>query len=104
MLTQRRGKIINISSLAARVGCEGRAAYSSSKGGLELHCADRVLTDMEKKASDAEEKSAPVKARIPLHRLRMPLEIADLVLFLASPRSDVICGQVLFMDGGYGAV
>jgi len=45
-----------------------------------------------------------VKARIPLHRLGMPLEIADLVLCLALPASDVICGQVLFIDGGYGAV
>jgi len=104
MLTQRRGKITNISSLAARVGCERRAAYSSSKGRVELHCADRVLTDMEKKAWDAEEKSAPVKVWIPPHRLRMPLEIADLDLFLTSPASDVICGQVFFIDGGYGAV
>ena len=67
-------------------------------------CGDRVLIDMKKKAGDAEEKSAPVKTRIPLHRLGMPLEIADLVLFLASPASDVICGHVLLIDGGYGAV
>ncbi len=50
------------------------------------------------------QKSAPVKARIPLHRLGMPLEIADLVLCLALSASDVICGQVLLIDGGYGAV
>jgi NAD(P)-dependent dehydrogenase (short-subunit alcohol dehydrogenase family) len=31
-------------------------------------------------------------------------EIADLVLFLASPASDFICGQVVFIDGGYSAV
>jgi NAD(P)-dependent dehydrogenase (short-subunit alcohol dehydrogenase family) len=47
---------------------------------------------------------APVKARIPLHRFGMPLEIADLVLFLAAPASDFICGQVVFIDGGYSAV
>ena len=56
------------------------------------------------KAWDAQEKSAPVNARIPLHRLGMPLEIADQVLFLASPASDFTCGQVLFIDGGVGAV
>ena len=39
-----------------------------------------------------EEKSAPVQARIPLHRFGT-LEIADLALFLASPASDFICGQ-----------
>ena len=104
MLTQRRAKITNISSLAARVGWEGRAAYSSSKGGVELHGADRVLTDMEKKAWDAEEKSAPVKVRISPHRLGMPLKIADLDLLLTSPESDVIFGQVFLIDGGYGAV
>jgi 2-deoxy-D-gluconate 3-dehydrogenase len=63
-----------------------------------------VLTDMGKKAWGDEEKSAPVKARIPLHRFGTPLEIADLVLFLASPASDFICGQVVFIDGGYSAV
>ena len=36
MIERRRGKIVNISSLAARVGCEGHAAYSSSKGGLDM--------------------------------------------------------------------
>ena len=55
-------------------------------------------------AWDAEEKRAPVKVRIPPHRLEMPLEIADLDLFLTSPASDVICGQGFFIDGGYGAV
>ena len=48
------------------------------------------------KAWDAEEKSAPVKARIPLHRLGVPFEIVELIPFL--------CGQVLFIDDGYGAV
>src|SRR5262252_7177969 len=99
MLTQRRGKITVISSLAARVGCEGRAAHSSSKGGVELPCADRVLTDVEKKARDAGEKSAPVKVRIQPHRPGMPLEIADLNLFLTSPASDVIRGHGFFIDG-----
>ena len=59
---------------------------------------------MEKEASDAEEKRAPVKVRIPPHRLGMPLEIPDRDLFLTSPASDVICGRGFFIDGGYGAV
>ena len=122
MVAQRHGKIINISSLAAQVGCEGHAAYSASKGGLDMLtrvmaaewgpfniqtnsvAPTVVLTDMGKKVWGAEEKSAPVKARIPLHRFGTPLEIADLVLFLASPASDFICGQVIFIDGGFSAV
>ena len=62
-----------------------------------------VVTDMGKKAWGDETKSAPVKARIPLHRFGTPLEIADLVLLLGSPASDFICGQVVFIDGGYSA-
>jgi NAD(P)-dependent dehydrogenase (short-subunit alcohol dehydrogenase family) len=100
----------------------GHAAYSCSKGGLNMLtrvmaaewgpfniqtnavAPTVVLTDMGKMAWGDEEKSAPVKARIPLHRFGTPLEIADLVLFLASPASDLICGQVVFIDGGYSAV
>jgi len=122
MMGQRRGKIINISSLAAKVGCEGHAAYSASKGGLNMLtrvmaaewgpfniqtnavAPTVVLTEMGKMAWGDEEKSAPVKARTPLHRFGTPLEIADLVLFLASPASDLICGQCIFIDGGYSAV
>jgi NAD(P)-dependent dehydrogenase (short-subunit alcohol dehydrogenase family) len=63
-----------------------------------------LVTGMGKQAWSDEAKSAPVKARIPLHRFGTPLEIADLVLFLASPASDFICGQVVFIDGGYSAV
>jgi len=59
VLTQRRGKITVISSLAARVGCEGRAAYCSSKGGVELPCADRVLTDMEKRPRTPRRRGRP---------------------------------------------
>ena len=51
-----------------------------------------------------ETKSGPVKSPIPLHRFREQVEIADLVLYLASPGSDFICGQVVVIDGGYSAV
>jgi NAD(P)-dependent dehydrogenase (short-subunit alcohol dehydrogenase family) len=122
MIEQRRGKIINISSLASVVGCEGHAAYSASKGGMNLLTQVMtaewgpmniqtnaiapaiVLTEMAKKAWGDEAKSGPVKARILLHRFGEPVEIAELVLYLASPASDYICGQVIVIDGGYSAV
>ena len=122
MIRQRSGKIINISSLASLVGVEGHAAYSASKGGLNLLTQVMaaewgqfniqtnaiapaiILTDMGKKVWGDEAKSAPVKARIPLHRFGEPIEIADLVLYLASSASDYICGQVIAIDGGYSAV
>jgi NAD(P)-dependent dehydrogenase (short-subunit alcohol dehydrogenase family) len=63
-----------------------------------------VLTDMAKKAWSNETKSGPVKARIPLHRFSEQVGIADLVLYLAPPASDFICGQVVVIDGGHSAL
>ena len=48
-------------------------------------------------------KGDPMKAKIPLGRFGMPVEVADLVLYLASPASDLITGEVVVMDGGYSA-
>jgi NAD(P)-dependent dehydrogenase (short-subunit alcohol dehydrogenase family) len=122
MMAQRSGKIVNISTVAATVGCEGHASYSASKGGLNLLTRvlaaelgpfniqtnavspTVVLTAMGKEAWGDEAKAAPVKARIPLRRFGEPLEIADLVLFLASRASDFICGDDILIDGGYAAV
>ena len=46
----------------------------------------------------------PMKARIPSRRFGEPIEIADLVLFLASPASGFICEQVIRIEGGLSAV
>ncbi|MCG8361470.1 MAG: SDR family oxidoreductase [Kiloniellales bacterium] len=45
-----------------------------------------------------------MKAKIPLGRFGQPVEVADLVLFLASPASDLICGDLIMIDGGYTAM
>lgn len=122
MIKQQSGKIINISSLASVVGCDGHAGYSASKGGMNMLTRVMatewgqfniqtnavapavVLTDMGKQVWGNEAKSAPMKARIPLRRFGEPIEIADMVLYLASPASDFVCGQVMLIDGGYSAV
>jgi glycerol dehydrogenase len=46
----------------------------------------------------------PMKAKIPLGRFGQPVEVADLVLFLASPASDMITGETIYIDGGYTAL
>jgi NAD(P)-dependent dehydrogenase (short-subunit alcohol dehydrogenase family) len=122
MIKQRRGKIINISSVAAVLAPEGHGAYSASKGGLNLLTQTMaaewgryniqanavaptvILTDMGQQVWGDASKGEPMKARIPARRFGEPIEVADLVLFLASQASNFICGQVIRLDGGLTAV
>lgn len=122
MVAQRSGKIINISSQAAAVAVFEHAAYCASKGGLNMLtkvaavelgqyniqcnavCPTVILTPMGTRVWGAPAKAAPMLARIPLGRFGLPQEVADLVLFLAAPASNMITGQAIFLDGGYTAL
>jgi NAD(P)-dependent dehydrogenase (short-subunit alcohol dehydrogenase family) len=122
MIERRSGKIVNISSLAAGCAPEGHAAYSASKAGLNLltqamacewarHNVQAnaiaptiVMTAMGRQVWSDPAKGDPMKARIPAHRFGEPVEIADLALYLASPASNFVCGQVIYIDGGFSAV
>jgi NAD(P)-dependent dehydrogenase (short-subunit alcohol dehydrogenase family) len=50
------------------------------------------------------EKSAPMLAKIPAGRFGKPVEVADMILYLASSASDLVCGQDILIDGGYTAL
>jgi NAD(P)-dependent dehydrogenase (short-subunit alcohol dehydrogenase family) len=122
MIEQRSGKIINISSQAGVAALEEHAAYCASKGGLNMltkvmavewgmyniQCnavaPTIILTPMGQKVWGDPAKGDPMKAKIPLRRFGQPIEVADLVLFLASPASDLITGEVVLIDGGYTVV
>ncbi len=122
MIAQRLGKVINISSMAAVLVPEGHGAYAAAKGGLNLLTQAMaaewgrfniqanavaptvILTAMGRQVWGDPAKGDPMKARIPVRRFGEPVEVADLVLFLASPASDFLCGQVLRLDGGLSAV
>ena len=43
-------------------------------------------------------------AKIPAGRFGKPVEVADMILYLASPASDLVCGQDILIDGGYTAL
>jgi 2-deoxy-D-gluconate 3-dehydrogenase len=122
MIDQRRGKVINISSLAGGLAPLGHGAYSASKAGLNLLTQTMaaewgrfniqanavaptvILTEMGQKVWGDPAKGDPMKARIPARRFGEPIEVADLVLFLASSASNFIGGQVIRLDGGFSAV
>jgi len=122
MIKQRSGKIINVSSQAGAIALDGHAAYCASKGGLNMltkvmaaewsqyniQCnavaPTVILTPMGIQVWGDPAKSEPMLAKIPLRRFGQPVEVADLVLFLAAPASDLITGEVISIDGGYTAL
>jgi NAD(P)-dependent dehydrogenase (short-subunit alcohol dehydrogenase family) len=121
MITQQMGKIINISSQSGVVGLDDHGAYGASKGGLNMltkvmtvewakHniqsntvCPTVILTPMGEMVWGDPKKGDPMKAKIPAGRFGRTTEVADLILFLASPASDMICGQDILIDGGFTA-
>ena len=122
MIKQKRGKIINLASLAAHIGAPGMGAYGASKGGVvqltktlavELGkynitvnavSPGFTLTEMVKQAGKDRPDFLEGMDRIPLRRAAETQDIANVVLFLASAESDYITGQVLVVDGGLLAI
>jgi 2-deoxy-D-gluconate 3-dehydrogenase len=121
MIKKGAGKIINISSQAGVIGQDSHAAYGASKGGLNTltkvmcvewakHniqvnsvCPTVILTPMGEEHWGKPERGDPMKAKIPAGRFGKPVEVADLILYLASSASDLVNGQDILIDGGYTA-
>jgi 2-hydroxycyclohexanecarboxyl-CoA dehydrogenase len=116
MVAASKGKIVNVSSDAGRVGSSGETAYAAAKGGviaftkslarevarysINVNCVCPGPTDTPMLQSRPEKlKEAFIRA-IPFRRFAKPQEIADTILFFASSRSDYITGQVLSVSGG----
>ncbi|MFH8937066.1 SDR family NAD(P)-dependent oxidoreductase [Streptomyces griseosporeus] len=116
MVASGGGQIINISSVNAVRGYRGVAAYSAAKAGLDglTHSLARELGPAGIRVntvvpgffdSDMTEGVGPeyrerIQRRTPLGRLGDRAEVADAVLFLASPRAGFVTGQRLVIDGG----
>ena len=118
MKKQRCGKIVNISSIAGKVGDIASApSYGSSKGAInaltksmarELAeygiCVNAVAPhaiETEMSAEWSQEKRRQLMSQIPLKRLGRPEEVAAAVLFLASDEASFITGEILDVNGGY---
>jgi 2-deoxy-D-gluconate 3-dehydrogenase len=122
MIDRRMGKIVNVSSQTSGIVIPDHAAYAASKNGLNALtkcmtiewapfnvqsnaiCPTVIMTPMGEKVWGDPAKGDPMKAKIPLGRFGKPIEVADLVLFLASSASDMITGETIYLDGGYTAL
>ena len=116
MIREKRGKIINLSSIWGIAGASCEAAYSAAKAavigltkalakevgpsGIQVNCIapGAVETDMNAALDEAALRS--LREETPLGRLGTPREIAAAIAFLASEESDFITGQVLSPNGG----
>ncbi len=116
MMSQRYGRMINVSSVAADFGNPGQSNYAASKGGVDgfTRC---VATELAKRnitvnavAPGFIETDMTIAVRsaagdqivkhIPARRLGKPEDVAHAVVFLASEEAAYITGQVLRVDGG----
>ena len=118
MKKQKYGKIVNISSIAGKIGDLASApCYGASKAGMtclakslarelapyninvNVVAPHAIKTDMSKEWS--EEKRKNIIANIPLGRMGEPEDIAEAVVFLVSDKAKFITGEVLDVNGGY---
>jgi len=116
MMKQRYGRIVNITSVVGASGNAGQANYAAAKAGVAgmtralarelgsrgvtVNCVAPgfIATDMTDSLPAAQKEA--LLAQIPVGRLGTPQEVADAVLFLASPAAGYITGTELHVNGG----
>jgi gluconate 5-dehydrogenase len=122
MIAQRRGKIINIASVAGLRGSSpnfSAIGYSASKGGVIIFTKDLAHkwgmhnihvnaiapgwfpTDMSGKLIERNKEA--LLADVPLGRFGGPQDLKGAAIFLASDASDFVTGNILVVDGGQSA-
>ncbi len=117
MISQRRGTIINISSVAGEKGGRGQTNYAASKGainaftralavelaprGIRVNAVAPGVIETEMSREVRERAPDAVMSRILMRRVGQPEDVAYAVRFLASRYASYITGQILNVDGGF---
>jgi NAD(P)-dependent dehydrogenase (short-subunit alcohol dehydrogenase family) len=120
MIAQRRGVIVNVSSVLAHAALPKRAAYVSAKAGLvgltrtlavewaphgvRVVSVDPayIATEMIKRSMQTDAfDAATIERRTPLGRLGEPVEVARVIAFLASDAASFVTGLPMLVDGGW---
>ena len=122
MIPRGRGKIINVCSVQSELARPGIAAYTAAKGGLRnltrAMAAEwsgaglqvnglapgYILTPMTQPLAEDPEFDTWVRNRTPARRWGRPEDLAGPAVWLASPASDFVTGQVIYVDGGMTSV
>jgi NAD(P)-dependent dehydrogenase (short-subunit alcohol dehydrogenase family) len=118
MIARGRGKIINVGSMYGRLGVSHYAAYCASKAavdgltrslaaewarhGIQVNCLapGYMNTDIPRAAMADPKTRERFLSKVPARRLGEPKEAAALAVYLASPASDFMTGQTVYLDGG----
>ena len=118
MIARGRGKVINVGSMYGRLGVPRYAAYCASKAavdgltrslaaewarhGIQVNCLapGYMNTDIPRAAMADPETRERFLSKVPARRLGEPAEAAALAVYLASPASDFMTGQTVYLDGG----
>jgi NAD(P)-dependent dehydrogenase (short-subunit alcohol dehydrogenase family) len=118
MIARGRGKIINVGSMYGRLGVSHYAAYCASKAavdgltrslaaewarhGIQVNCLapGYMNTDIPRAAMADPKTRERFLSKVPARRLGEPEEAAALAVYLASPASDFMTGQTVYLDGG----
>ncbi|MBR5527497.1 MAG: 3-oxoacyl-ACP reductase FabG [Clostridia bacterium] len=117
MVREKRGKIINISSVWGITGASCEVHYSASKAaiigmtkalakelgpsGITVNCVAPGVVDTEMNKMLSDEDMKALKEETPLERIGTAYEIAKTVMFLSSSDADFITGQVISPNGGF---
>ena len=119
MINRKSGKIINICSLMSELGRDTVSAYAAAKGGLKMltrnlatewahhniqvngigpgYIATPINTSYREKGNPLNDY---IVSRTPAGRWGTPEDLVGAAIFLASPASDFVNGQVIYVDGG----